>query len=110
MFYTIVVHKENINLFSDFLNLHSDLFFIPHVLQPRKPGLDLLDISYYKEIYEIIKTKENVGEKFVERYEHIVNSYDQSLFEARRKVCCNNYTKMMVDLVNRKLIRCCMIK
>ena len=107
-FYTIVIHRGNIDLISDFFDYHSDKKFAPHVLQPRREDLSLLDFELYKEIYDIVKEKDNVVSGFVKRYKYIIDKYHKvNYLESRRKLCCNNYKKMAIDYANKKLVRCC---
>ena len=108
IFYTIVVHKKNIPLLKNFFNFHKGKLFVPHVLQPRIKGLDLLDLNYYTEIYNIIKDCSNVHPHFITRYKYIIENFDnQHLMNLKRKFCCENYKKMMIDFPNNKIIRCC---
>lgn len=107
-FYTIVIHRNNIDLVTDFLDYNSDKLFVPHVLQPRREGLNFLDLELYSQIYEIVKDRENVRQGFKERYKFIVENFGKdNLMESRRKICCNNYTKSVINYPTKKLIRCC---
>lgn len=106
-YYTIVITRENINLAGDFFDYHSDLNFIPHILQPRRRDLELMNIDYYKKVYDIVQ-RDNVNEGFERRYKFITENFDSGyIIEARNKVCCNDYVKMMIDYVTETLIRCC---
>jgi hypothetical protein len=108
IYYTIVVTKENIELIDSFFDYHSDKLFVPHVLQPRRRDIDLMNIDYYRKIYDIVKDKENIVPGFIKRYKYIVENFEKDYFMgARNKICCNDYTKMMIDYTTKTLIRCC---
>lgn len=108
IYYTIVITKENIELIDSFFDYHSDKIFVPHVLQPRRKDIELMNIDYYKRIYEIVKDKDNIVPGFIKRYKYIVDNYESDHFmNARNKICCNDYTKMMIDYTTKTLIRCC---
>jgi hypothetical protein len=107
-YYTIVITKENINVLEDFLNYNNDISFVLHVLQQRRRDITLMDINYYNRIYDIVKDKTNVDPGFIKRYKYITDHFKEPNFmETRNKLCCNDYTKIMIDYNTKSLIRCC---
>lgn len=108
LYYTIVVTRENIELIDSFFDYHSDKLFVPHVLQPRRRDIELMNIDYYRRIYDIVKDKKNIVSGFIKRYKYIIDNYESEHFmDARNKICCNDYSKMMIDYTTKTLIRCC---
>ncbi len=105
---TIVIHKENIQYLSSFLDQHTDEMFVLHVIQRRIEHLDIMDKSYYQQIYDIVKDKPNVVQDFKDRYKYILSNYDNTrLMDLKRSFCCHNYKKMIIDFPNRVINRCC---
>lgn len=107
-YYTIVITKENIDLIDSFFSYHPDKLFVPHVLQPRTKNLSLMNIDYYKKIYDIVKDKKNIVSGFIKRYKFIIDNFEKENFMGGRTlICCNDYVKMMIDYTTKTLIRCC---
>lgn len=107
--YTFVIHKNNIKYLNNFLDINSDYNFTPHLLQPRITNLNFLTLDNIKEIYNIVKDKNNINNEFKERLNTIINylSLDDSVLNKIRYTCCNLYYKPYIDLVNKKINRCC---
>lgn len=108
IWHTIVVHKKNLGLLPEFLDSHIDNIWFPHVIQPRTSNLDLMDYDYYKKIYEIVKDRPNVHRFFKERYKLIVeNMQTKDWLDIKIKLCCNDYTKLIINMPSYKIHRCC---
>ncbi len=106
-YYTIVITKENIDIAGKFFDYNNDLNFVPHILQLRRKDISLMNIDYYKKVYEIVQ-RDNVNEGFERRYKYITENFENNTFmEVRNKMCCNDYTKMMIEYTTNSLIRCC---
>lgn len=110
--YTIVIHKNNIKYLSKFFDDNKDCMFLPHLLQPRTPGLNFLTIDDFKEIEKILSEKENVRDFFVERVRTIIKHLerekeDPSELADMRKTCAKIYYKPIIDLVTKRIKRCC---
>lgn len=107
MYYVIVVHKNNLEIFEQLLKKYPNVMWFPHVLQPRVKGLDIMDKSYYEKIYNIVKESENVHESFRNRYKYISDLTNEKVLKTRRKMCANSMTKFVISLPNNSISRCC---
>jgi len=110
--YAIVVDKTNIydgsleKIVNDYIDI--DTYFIPHILQPRTPGLDLLELDDFKKLYSIIEGKRNIEPWFIVRVARIIEQLDKtSWINARRTTCANTYNHPIFDLPNGNINRCC---
>ena len=106
---TIVIHKNNIKYIDKFLDRNCDYMFLPHLMQPRKPGLNFLSIYDFKEIRDILKDKSNIHGFFKDRLDTIIRylSGDESILTQMRNECANIYHKPIIDLPNNVIRRCC---
>jgi hypothetical protein len=108
LWHTLVIHKENLDLLPSLLDSYPQYTWFPHVIQPRTHNLDLMDYPYYKRIYDIVKDRPNVHRFFRERYKSIVeNIQNQEWIDNKRRMCCNDYTKPMINMPAYKIHRCC---
>lgn len=110
--YAIVVTKENLDngLFEEVINKHNGpgISFLPHIIQPRTPGLELLSLEDYQHLYNIIKDKSNVNQYFIPRVARIIdNIVNEEWMEERRIICSNSYMQPIIDLPNDRINRCC---
>lgn len=106
--HTVVISKENLNYLGSLLDYHPNIVWFPHVLQPRIPDLDIMDITYYNKIYETVKNRNNVHQFFINRYKKINEIFwDGNYMKMLRELCCNNYTKAILNLPDKKIHRCC---
>jgi len=109
-YYTFVINKNNLPILDKFLtdNLDSKHRFLPHILQPRTPGLDLLTYDDFIQMYDIIKDKSNVKPDFIERVVRIIERHnDEPWLDSHRKICASVYTQPIFDLPNKRVNRCC---
>lgn len=109
-YYTFVIHKNNLDILDEFLkeNAHINTYFLPHILQPRTPGLDLLTHQDFKRLYSILFPHENIKPDFKERVARIIRYYDDDAFlDKKRQVCANVYTQPVFDMPNKNINRCC---
>ena len=108
IWHTIVLHKKNLHIFSEFLDIYPNYIWFPHVIQPRTANLDLMDYEYYKKIYEIVKDRPNVHTFFKNRYKNIIeNIENKSWIDTKRRLCCNDYTKSIINMPANRIHRCC---
>jgi len=110
--YTFVIDKPT--LYSGAIekilteNPHPTRQFIIHVLQPRKPGLDLLTIEDFKYLHSILDGRTNVNPWFIKRVERIIKNLDNtSWLNSRRTICANSFQQPIFDLTNNRINRCC---
>jgi len=110
--YTIVIHKRNIKYLDEFFDNNKDCIFLPHLMQPRRLGLDFLSIEEFEQIYDILKDKENVYDHFKNRILNIIQHLkeeqsDPTKLKKMRDFCANVYHKPIFDLPNKLIKRCC---
>lgn len=86
----------------------TDRQFIPHLLQPRKPGLDFLQTEDFEYLYKLLEGRNNVNPWFVKRVARIAKNFDRTNWlNARRTICANSFQQPIFDLPNKRINRCC---
>lgn len=109
-YYTFVINKKNLPILEEVLKQceHLNSYILPHILQPRKPGLDLLSLDDFKYMYEVLNASPIIKPDFKTRVAHIIERYDDEKWLSNtRTICANVYTQPIFDLPNKRINRCC---
>jgi hypothetical protein len=109
-YYTFVINKRNLPILSDILKKCESLnsYVLPHILQPRTNGLDLLSKDDFIEMYNILKASPIIKPDFITRVERIIDKLDnEKWLSQHRSICANVYTQPIFDLPNKRINRCC---
>ena len=109
-YYTFVINKRNLPILEEVLKQCEGLpsFVLPHIIQPRTPGLDLLTLDDFKYMYEIINESPIIKPDFKTRVARIIERHDDTEWlDVHRGVCANVYTQPIFDLPNKRINRCC---
>lgn len=107
IFYVMVVHKNNLEIFEKLLDKYNNIMWNPQVLQPRKNNLDLFDRKYYEKIYNIIKNRTNINQSFIKRFKNLTESFTDEDLLNKRQFCANSMNKIVISLTNNNIQRCC---
>jgi MoaA/NifB/PqqE/SkfB family radical SAM enzyme len=108
--YTFVITKQNLKLLPYVLEQCENVkhFFQPHILQPRREGLDFLTKEDFEFLYDTIKDSLIIREHFKERVQRIIERFDdEKWLDGKRALCSNVYTQPIFDIPNKKINRCC---
>jgi len=109
-YYTFVITKGNLPILAEVLKKCETLnsYVLPHILQPRTPGLDLLTKEDFLVMYDILKASPIIKPDFTERVQRIISRLDdEKWFKQHRPICANVYTQPIFDLPNKRINRCC---
>ena len=109
-YYTFVINKKNLPILKDVLKDCEALnsYVLPHILQPRIPGLDLLTIDDFNQMYDILCDSPIIKPDFTTRVKRIIERYDDTQWlDSHRAICANVYTQPIFDLPNKRINRCC---
>jgi len=109
-YYTFVITKGNLPILAEVLKKCEvlDSYVLPHILQPRVPGLDLLTKEDFLIMYDILKASPIIKPDFTERVQRIISRLDDTKWlNQHRPICANVYTQPIFDLVNKRINRCC---
>ncbi len=109
-YYTFVINKRNLPILKEVLKQCEGLnsYVLPHILQPRTEGLDLLTLDDFKVMYDILKESPIIKPDFTERVSRIIERFeDEKWLSNHRNMCANVYTQPIFDLPNKRINRCC---
>lgn len=109
-YFTFVISKRNLPILEEVLKQceHLNSYVLPHILQPRTLGLDLLSLDDFKYMYDILCKSPIIKPDFTTRVARIIERYDDEVWlNNHRKICANVYTQPIFDLPNKRINRCC---
>jgi hypothetical protein len=81
----------------------------PNTLQPRVDGLEMMEYNDYSVLYNMIKDMDNMLPYCKKRFKSLLSLFDKgsSAMKIQRGICCNDYIKTMINLVTKRIHRCC---